>query len=256
MSAFEADSACVKRIVPAVNFGERPAGSAVDMLLLHYTGMETADAALNWLCVAESQVSCHYFIFEDGEVLQLVGEEKRAWHAGRGIWEGNEDTNSRSIGIEIVNGGHDYGLPPFPDVQIKAVIELSKDIISRHLIEPHRVLAHSDIAPGRKRDPGELFPWARLAEHGIGLWREPAPIRSGTFFQLGDEGQPVEAVQTMLALYGYGVPESGVFDEATQRVVAAFQRHFRPEKVDGVADPSTIETLHRLCAAKLESMAE
>ncbi|QKV18369.1 N-acetylmuramoyl-L-alanine amidase [Oricola thermophila] len=231
------------------NFGERRDGKSVDILLLHYTGMETGGAAEDWLCDPRSEVSCHYLVHEDGRIVQMVPEEKRAWHAGRSFWKGETDINSRSVGVEIVNGGHDYGLPAFPDSQVEAVIALARGIVARHAIAPERVLAHSDVAPGRKRDPGELFPWGTLAAEGIGHWAEPVPLGSGRFFAQGDSGQPVEALQSMLALYGYRAPITGVFDETTAAAVTAFQRHFRPERVDGVADISTIETLHRLLSA-------
>jgi N-acetylmuramoyl-L-alanine amidase len=228
------------------NFGERRDGKPADILLLHYTGMESGPAAEDWLCAPHSEVSCHYIVHEDGRVVQMVPEAMRAWHAGRSRWKGETDINSRSIGIEIVNGGHEFGLPPFPDRQIEAVIALSRGIVARHAIVPERVLAHSDVAPGRKRDPGELFPWAGLAAEGVGHWVDPEPLGGGRFFSLGDRGQPVEALQSMLALYGYGLQVTGEFDAATAAGIAAFQRHFRPARVDGVADASSIATLHRL----------
>ena len=242
--SFSADSKCPCDIVEAVNFNERRA--PVDILLLHYTGMEDGSKAQEWLCVPESQVSCHYIVHEDGRIVQMVAEDKRAWHAGAGSWQGREDVNSRSIGIEIVNPGHEFGYPDFPDAQTAAVIDLCGDIIARREIAPRNVLAHSDVAPGRKRDPGEKFPWKRLYGAGIGHWVEPAPLAGGRFLTLGDGGPPVEALQEMLSLYGYGIDRSGEFDRKTSQVVAAFQRHFRPEKVDGVADVSTVETLYRL----------
>lgn len=140
-------------------------------------------------------------------------------------------------------------MPDFPDAQIQAVIRLCRDIVTRNAIAPERVLGHSDVAPVRKVDPGEKFPWARLAAEGIGHWVEPAPIAGGRFFQRGDEGPPVEALQSMLGLYGYDTPISSVYCERTAGDVAAFQRHFRPERVDGIADASTIDTLHRLLKA-------
>ena len=239
-----ADTACVARTCTAVNFGERKGKLQPNILLLHYTGMNDGDGALKWLCCEESGVSCHYFIEEDGTILQLVSEAKRAHHAGAGSWKGDDDINSRSIGIEIVNAGHPGGLPEFPKVQMEAVARLSLDIIKRHSIQPSRVLAHSDIAPGRKVDPGEKFDWKWLAEQGVGHWVEAAAISSGRFFQEGDVGQPVEALQSMLAMYGYGIEITGNFCDKTRIVVEAFQRHFRPERVDGVADISTLETLH------------
>jgi N-acetylmuramoyl-L-alanine amidase len=237
---------------PSPNHGERREGPT-DILLLHYTGMPDAQQALDWLCNPQSNVSCHYFVFEDGDTAQLVPEDRRAWHAGRGSWAGCTDINSRSIGIEIANPGHgsepDNGCPDFPASQMDVVLALCKDICARLSIPAHRVLAHSDVAPGRKQDPGEKFPWGWLAENGVGHWIPPAPLGGGRFLQLGDTGQPVEALQAMLGAYGYGCALSGEFDVATQQVVAAFQRHFRPQCVDGIADQSTIETLHGLLSA-------
>ena len=231
---------------PSPNHGERIGFDHPDMILLHYTGMPGADSALDWLSREESQVSCHYFVFEDGRVLQLVPEARRAWHAGKGSWKSCTDINSCSIGIEIANDGHPGGLPDFPSVQIEAVIALCKDIIQRRNIRPERVLGHSDVAPVRKVDPGEKFPWKRLAESGVGHYVDPTPLGSGRFFQLGEEGQPIQALQTMLSLYGYATAITGVFDARTKGDVEAFQRHFRQEQVDGIADKSTIDTLHRL----------
>jgi N-acetylmuramoyl-L-alanine amidase len=202
--------------------------------------------ALQWLCNPVAQVSCHYFVFGNGHVLQLVPEARRAWHAGVSGWGGVSDINSASIGIEIANPGHPGGLPDFPEAQVAAVSNLCRDICERLAVPPQRVLAHSDIAPGRKIDPGEKFPWRRLSEAGVGLWVEPAPIRDGRHFQRGEEGQPIQALQSMFALFGYELPITGVFDQRTQDVVEAFQRHWRPERVDGVADASTITTLRDL----------
>ena len=244
--SFQADSACSCEIRSAVNFGPRAEGKSIDMLIMHYTGMESGDAALDWLCREESGVSCHYLVFEDGRIVQMVAENLRAWHAGKSFWRGESDINSCSVGIEIVNCGHEFGYRAFPDEQISSVINLSRDIIERNAILPQNVLAHSDIAPERKTDPGELFPWDKFHRENIGHYVEPEPISGGRFFQMGDGGAPVEALQSMLALYGYGVDISGTFDEKTSSVVTAFQRHFRPEKVDGVADASTITTLHKL----------
>lgn len=244
------ESPVAVKVFPSPNHGERRDGRRPDMLILHYTGMPDAGEALQWLANPVSEVSAHYFVFEDGRVLQMVPESRRAWHAGRGSWAGESDINSCSIGIEIANPGHAGGLPPFADSQIEAVIALCSDICQRWSIAPERVLAHSDIAPGRKQDPGELFPWAHLHQAGIGHWVEPTPLRDGRFFSRGDGGQPIEALQAMLALYGYGVPINGDFDGETEAVVTAFQRHFRPERVDGVADASTITTLRDLIASR------
>ncbi len=236
-------------LCPSPNFGERAEGRAIDMLVLHYTGMESAEGALKWLCTPEAQVSSHYLVHEDGRVVQLVAEAKRAWHAGKSMWKGETDLNSASIGIEIVNTGHDGDYPDFPDAQIAAVVELCRNCAERWSIAPERVLAHSDIAPQRKADPGEKFPWRSLFTAGIGHWVEPVPLSGGRFFQRGDGGQPIEALQAMLSIYGYGIDINGTFDDETHAVVTAFQRHFRPSRVDGIADVSTIETLHRLISS-------
>ncbi len=244
---FSADTKCNCSIKPAVNFGERAENLKVDILLLHYTGMESGDAALNWLCLEESGVSCHYFVHEDGRIVQLVPEGKRAWHAGKSCWQGEVDTNSRSIGIEIANPGHSGEYPEFPKVQIESVIELCSDILRRNSgIQPCNVLAHSDVAPGRKHDPGEKFPWALLHEKDIGHWAEPTEKLKGGFLQMGDDGEPVAALQAMLLLYGYCIEISGVFDQRTHDCVFAFQQHFRQRLVDGVADGKTISTLNEL----------
>lgn len=243
------DSPLAARVHPSPNHGERKDGRRPDMLVLHYTGMPSGAEALARLCHATSDVSCHYLVFEDGRILQLVPEARRAWHAGAGSWGGDRDINSCSIGIEIVHPGHDGGLPPYPDAQIEAVIALSRDIVDRWSIRPERVLGHSDIAPARKEDPGENFPWDRLHAAGIGHWVPPAPLGEGRVFAAGDQGPSVEALQAMFALYGYPVELGGVFDETTVAVVMAFQRHFRQERVDGRADMSTIATLRELVKA-------
>ncbi|NNE25063.1 MAG: N-acetylmuramoyl-L-alanine amidase [Rhizobiales bacterium] len=232
--------------VPAVNVNERRDGKQADILLLHYTGMKSAEVSRQWLTCAESAVSCHYLVDEAGEITQMVGEDMRAWHAGEACWRGESDINSRSIGIEIQNLGHNNGYPDFPPEQMAAVTELCRDIIERHDFAPERVLAHSDVAPGRKWDPGEKFDWRRLHDAGIGHWVEPAPLGGGVFLQLGDQGDPVSALQVLLSAYGYNAPVTGDYDEQTRIVVEAFQRHFRPGQVDGVADQSTIETLKHL----------
>jgi N-acetylmuramoyl-L-alanine amidase len=245
MTDFIADyaGACV---VPSPNHGERLGIGRPDMIILHYTGMPSGEGAQSWLCNPESQVSSHYIVHEDGRIVQMVAENRRAWHAGKSFWADVTDINSSSIGIEIANAGHPGGLPEFPIGQLSAVVELCRDCGVRWSIAPEKVLAHSDIAPIRKVDPGENFPWSYLAENGVGHWVEPAPIAGGRFFQRGDSGQPVEALQSMLSLYGYGIDITGDYDEKTEGVVAAFQRHFRPLRVDGIADFSTIDTLHRL----------
>ena len=219
------------------------------MLILHYTGMKDPAATLHWLLSDASQVSCHYLVHEDGEVVQMVAESRRAWHAGKSIWEGVTDLNSASIGIEIVNPGHDYGYRDFPAGQIDAVIGLCRDIVARRNIPAARVLAHSDVAPARKQDPGEKFPWDRLAAAGIGLWAEPSPLREGTTLKPDDRGPQVAELQRALARFGYAADITHLYDKPTAEIVTAFQRHFRPARVDGIADRSTFATLQRLLTA-------
>ena len=187
MPEFLADSSLVERVVPSPNFDERQGGDP-DMILLHYTGMQTADEALERLRDPVARVSSHYFVHENGNIVQMVPEAKRAWHAGVSSWGGETDINSRSIGIEIVNPGHDFGYPDFPIRQIAAVIALCRGIIARRAITRDRVLAHSDVAPARKQDPGEKFPWRLLAESGVGLWVEPVPITDWLSLVPGDTG--------------------------------------------------------------------
>jgi N-acetylmuramoyl-L-alanine amidase len=243
---FAPDCSRVARVLPSPNFGERRGPTRPDCVILHYTGMPTAEAALALLRDPASEVSSHYLVWENGEIAQLVAEDKRAWHAGVSVWGGAHDINSSSIGIEIANPGHDGGSPPFPPRQIDATIALVRDIADRRAIRPERILAHSDVAPARKRDPGELFPWDGLARAGVGHWVAPAPIEGAALYRSGEEGPPVRALQAMLALYGYGLGLTGVYDAPTRAVVTAFQRHFRPARVDGEADASTLATLRAL----------
>ncbi|WP_182085852.1 N-acetylmuramoyl-L-alanine amidase [Aureimonas sp. ME7] len=240
------DSALVSEIVPSPSHNERRDGAKPELLILHYTGMQTGEAAIQRLTDPASEVSAHYVVEEDGRIVQLVPEARRAWHAGVSSWAGRGDVNSRSIGIEIVNPGHEFGYRPFPTAQVSAVIELCRDCVTRWSIAPHSILGHSDIAPDRKEDPGELFPWDQLFLAGVGHWTEPVVAPSGRFLTLGDRGQPVEAYQGLLAAYGYDQKIDGTFDEATRLNTLAFQRHFRPSRLDGVADMGSIATLHRL----------
>ena len=240
------DSPLVARFVASPNHGERRGYSRPNCLILHYTGMPTGAAALKTLTDPGSEVSAHYLIWEDGVIDQLVAENDRAWHAGKAWWKGESDLNSASIGVEIVNPGHDGGSPPFPERQIAATIALGRDVCARWAISPERVLAHSDVAPARKQDPGEAFPWERLWRAGVGHWTEPAPLSGGGLFAHEEEGPAVRALQAMLALYGYGVEITGVYDRQTRQAVAAFQRHFRQARIDGEADASTVATLKAL----------
>ena len=232
---------------PSPNHDARTA--PIDMLLLHYTGMQSGAAACERLREADAKVSAHYLAYEDGVIDQLVPEARRAWHAGVSSWKGETDINSRSIGIEIVNPGHEFGYRDFPQAQIEAVIALCRDVLRRHNIRSDRVLAHSDVAPGRKLDPGERFPWGHLAASGIGLWVEPAPIAEGDALAPAQRGEDITMLQTMLAKFGYAAELTGVYDDKTRDIVTAFQRHFRPARIDGIADRSAVETLRKLLTA-------
>ena len=221
---------------PSPNYDLRR--SPPDMLVLHYTGMQTGEAALARLCDPDAKVSAHYLVEEDGRVFRLVPEERRAWHAGVSSWQGDTDCNAASVGIEIVNPGHEFGYRPFPERQIKAVIALVADVRTRWTISDDRIVGHSDIAPARKQDPGELFPWKRLSDAGHGLWAEPPPA-PGAPLGLGDEGPGVLVLQGGLARLGYDCERTGRYDEGCAQIVIAFQRHWRQEQVDGVADGDT-----------------
>ena len=212
---------------PSPNFGPRSGG--IDMLVLHYTGMTSAEAALERLCSPDSQVSAHYLIAEDGTVWRLVPEAQRAWHAGVSSWRGRRDINGCAIGIELANPGHEWGYVPFPEPQMRACEVLCHEILARHPIPPRHILGHSDVAPQRKPDPGELFDWARLARAGIGLF-PAAPSRAA---------ETIAEAQRLLADFGYACPQSGRLDTATRHVIVAFQRHFRPTRCDGAADAET-----------------
>jgi len=225
------------------------------MLMLHYTGMETGEAAVERLCDPAAEVSAHYVVWEDGRLTQLVDEDKRAWHAGVGFWQGDKDLNSHAVGIEIVNGGHnvplpDGTLPPYPDAQIEAVISLSKDIVARHDIRKSRIVGHSDVAPGRKTDPGEHFPWKTLAASGLGIW--PAPPAGDAMMGAGlgprDGGAPVGRLQVALSKIGYNIDQSGDYDAATTAVIEAFQRRWQPERVTGQAGWMTIALVEAVAA--------
>ncbi len=198
---------------PSPNHDSRNS-AAIDILVLHYTGMKTAEEALARLCDPAAKVSAHYTIDRDGTIYAHVPEGERAWHAGVSYWAGERNVNARSIGIEIVNPGHEFGYIPFADDQIAALIDLAQGILTRHAIPSKRVVGHSDVAPSRKIDPGELFPWQRLAKEGIGVW--PKPASAGGDLIAG------------LAQYGYGVPPD--VEVSQNDVIAAFQRHFRPSK--------------------------
>ena len=223
--------------------GEAPNIARIDMLVLHYTGMQSAAAALDRLCDPEAKVSSHYLVEEDGTVWRLVDELQRAFHAGASCWQGQPNLNLASIGVEIVNPGHEWGYRPFPEAQMAAVEALCRAILSRHPIPPDRVVGHSDIAPDRKTDPGELFDWPRLARAGIGLWPEPAPGLAEL------RGRGIGVLERTRALADLGAIGYCVSEANASVVLAAFQRRFRPERWDGVFDAETCARLHEVRAA-------
>jgi len=204
---------------PSPNWDER--SLPVSMIVLHYTGMVDAAAAITRLCDAESKVSCHYLIAEDGEIVRMVPEEKRAWHAGKSYWRGIEDVNSASIGIELVNPGHELGYRPFPEAQMVALLQLMTEIVGRHGITRGNIVGHSDIAPARKIDPGELFDWDRLAAVRLAL---PKPFK-----HLADPHWTDGGFLLALERFGYDVADR-------EAAVRAFQRRYRPDRIDGIID--------------------
>ena len=221
---------------PSPNFDTR-GGVPIDILLLHYTGMKTAEEALDRLCDADARVSAHYVVDQDGTIIQLVDEAERAWHAGASYWAGQTNINACSIGIEIVNPGHEWGYTEFPDVQMQAVIDLSQGILDRHPIPPHRVLAHSDVAPSRKEDPGEKFDWAWAALEGVGLWVDPEGLG------IDPEAPGVlntDALRQKLSAFGYDAVDGPDDDQHLRHIVTAFQRHYDPAML---GQPASIRTL-------------
>jgi N-acetylmuramoyl-L-alanine amidase len=228
---------------PSPNHAERTEPARIDALVLHYTGMPSAAAALERLCDPAAKVSAHYLVEENGAIWRLVPESRRAFHAGRSFWSGESDLNAVSIGIEIVNPGHEWGYRPYPPAQMAAVEDLCRAVLARHSIPCDRVLGHSDIAPDRKSDPGELFDWPRLARAGIGIWPQPPP---GTAEGRGREvgGRERTAALADLAAIGYFV-ERGEEETA----LAAFQRRFRPARWDGRLDAESAIRLAQVRAA-------
>lgn len=222
---------------PSPNWDERPEGRAIDMLVLHYTGMPDAAGALARLGDPAAKASAHYLVEEEGRVWRLVAEEKRAWHAGLACWAGERDVNGVSIGIELQNPGHEFGYRPFPEAQMAALVELASGILARHAIPPCRVLGHSDVAPARKQDPGKLFDWRRLARAGIGCWPGDAP---GAF----EPGDPLPT----LARFGYDISDGPA-------AITAFQRHFHPASIGGKGEGLADGRTRRLAAAVAEMCA-
>jgi N-acetylmuramoyl-L-alanine amidase len=224
------------------NQGPRSEPPRIDMLVLHYTGMTTAAAALERLCDPDARVSAHYVIEENGVIWRLVPENRRAFHAGVSCWERESELNAVSLGIEIVNPGHEWGYRPFPEAQMASLERLCRDLVARHSIPPHRVVGHSDIAPERKSDPGELFDWARLARAGIGIWPPARPVSRG--FAVN----PAESLRD-LSYIGYCAAES------QKPALAAFQRRFRQSCCDGGLDAETAARLSEVSEAFARSRA-
>ncbi|MEL6298843.1 MAG: N-acetylmuramoyl-L-alanine amidase [Pseudomonadota bacterium] len=249
MAGFRADSSSVVDLCPSPNFGVRLGSAGIDTIVLHYTGVPTAARAITWLAAPQSQVSAHYLIDDDGRITQMVAERERAWHAGKSCWQGDRDINSRSVGIEIQNRGHADGYPEFPEAQIVAVIALVADIMTRQQVPARRVLAHSDVAPGRKVDPGEKFPWMRLAEAGCAVWVAPAQATETTPLTAAEEADALSTI----AEIGYDI-DAGSADPAwIATVVKAFQLRHRPARADGIVDRATAETAQRVREAMSSS---
>ena len=219
---------------PSPNFENRPPSVSVNLLLFHYTGMKSASEAMARLCNPNSKVSAHYLIDEVGNIFSLVDENKRAWHAGVASWNDDVDINNISVGVEIANPGHEFGYSRYPERQMVAVETLSIDIINRHSIRAARVLAHSDVSPSRKCDPGELFDWERLAAAGIGIWPKMLPV--SVDFEIGS----IRQCQKQLKMIGYGLKITGVLDELTRDTILAFQRHWLPDRLTGKFDVETV----------------
>jgi N-acetylmuramoyl-L-alanine amidase len=245
-------SRLVSKVQVSPNVEARVNGLTPGLIILHYTGMASAQAAVDWLCNPTSKVSCHYLVDENGDIVQMVDEDLRAWHAGVSSWRGQTDINSLSIGIEIQNQGHAAGCPAFPGPQMQAVAALCTDIMERYGLGFDQVLAHSDVAPGRKVDPGEAFDWEWLNARGIGVAILAAAVE-GPALQSGEEGDAVLALQKNLSAVGYGLDQNGRFDERTRIVIEAFQRRFRRRLINGVADMETREILQRVLAALPDS---
>lgn len=248
---FPADSVLVDQVRASPNHGER-VGSGPDALVLHYTGMPRCADAIDRLCDARAEVSAHYVVDEQGRIWQLVPESRRAWHAGRSRWGEDVDLNSRSIGVEICNAGHDGGLPPYSRRQIARVVALVADICARRSVRPSRVLAHSDIAPDRKDDPGERFPWGALARAGLTLDVRAAPLADRVLTDADSR-----ALRAALRRIGYALPDGegwgdargDAWDPASRLALKAFQRRWRRARVDGAPDVSSLVTARRVLDA-------
>jgi len=229
---------------PSPNFGPRRGGAVPDLVVLHYTGMDTAEGAIARLAVPASEVSAHYLVDLDGRVVRLVAEEMRAWHAGAASWGGVADVNSCSIGIEIVNCGHELGYPPFPEPQMTALGALLAGILARHGISPERVVGHACVAPGRKRDPGEKLDWRRLARGGLSVWLDLEQVGQGA----GQGAAEAARFQVAARGLGYDAPNSGEWCDQTRAVWHAFAMRFLPFDADAPPHGAGVAHLERLAA--------
>lgn len=214
------------------NFDDRK-GTVIEYVILHFTGSEAPHSAIYWMSNYASKVSSHYVIEQDGSCLQLVPEKKNAWHAGKSKWKNFKNLNERSIGIELVNNGYEAYTPE----QMTRLSALLKDIVQRYRLPPENILAHSDIQPDTKKDPGEFFPWKQLAENGLSVWPKPLNIDPNYLpLRLGDSGSKVASLKKRLRQFGYGLTSDDVINRDTQDVIIAFQRRFRPENINGIWD--------------------
>jgi len=221
---------------PSTNFSQRPEGEIINSIVLHYTGMESEESAIAKMRDSNFEVSCHYVVNQAGEIIQLVDEKMKAWHAGLSNWRGKDNINTNSIGIEIINKGHEFGYEEFPQKQISSVIDLCKFIKNNNPIDDNFITGHSDIAPNRKEDPGELFPWELLAENNIGLYlsaKEKDEITAGSPAYDTYIFTTKEIIQAKILLHeiGYFVHPSDSLDEQFKKVLIAFYRRFFPERI-------------------------
>lgn len=240
---------------PSSNHDERPNGSIIDTIVLHYTDMASASEAIERLRDPIAKVSAHYLIDETGLIYNLVAEDKRAWHAGESYWAGRPKVNDFSIGIEIANPGHSLGYIPFPAAQMQAVIMLCKDLCLRYPVKPANIVGHSDIAPTRKMDPGELFDWRLLADHGIGIFPDIAEMENNpVILKSGDAGNKVSELQSKLSKYGYLVHMTSTFDDYMVQLVKAFKRHFHQDIIDGVWDQKSDYILDQILQKTAKNM--
>ena len=237
--------------IDSPNCDMRPNHVVIDTIVMHYTGMRTGEEALARLCDPLAKVSAHYMVETDGTLYRLVAEQKQAWHAGISCWNGKAAVNENSIGIEIVNPGHEFGYRAFPAVQMDAVRALCQDILTRYSIKPQNIVGHSDIAPSRKSDPGELFDWAFLAAHGIGHWVDMPKIKYANKLVAspGDESVTVATFQRMLLDYGYHIRVDGYYGFKTEAIIRAFKRHFIQNEVNALWDNRAQAVLAALLAS-------